>query len=412
MSPKESTSHSKSLWTSVALFFVVICLHLHADVKGLDGNIKFLPSLNGPKQMHLNSTGLAIGSNLSPSANLHVSGNGIVTQKVTVGGSQNASNSNLHIQGTISFAPQSVSSGNATINSSYVLADTSSGNVILNLPALSESVGSQITIKRTHLNNQLYIATYGANVEGLTTLTLGSGNFQSITLINNGSSWYLLQNSENTGFQEIASSNLFLWWGLDESSGNVISDSSSNSRSGNLTNELLWSGNSISGPTDMGLLLSSSNVSALYDDGSLPTGGYSYALWSRYNYSSDATLIYEPYIDGAAGFIWASGNAFYHKSAYHQLADSSYVSTGLSSSLSADSWYHVAVTWDGNDVSLYLNGEFQSGNTATTWMGASNIHLTNPGTHDDGKSRADDLRFYNKALTADEIKALYLAGQP
>lgn len=415
MTAKGSASPFKPLCSSVAsvvLFFIAICLHLNADVKGLDGHIRFLPTENEPKQMHLNATGLAIGSDLSPSANLHVTGNSIVSKQITIGGSQNASNSNLHLMGTISFIPQTVSSGNASIQSSYVLADTSSGNVMLSLPALSTSVGTQITIKRTHLDNQLFISTFGSNVEGQTTLMLESGNFQSITLINNGSSWYLLQNSESSAFQEIATSNVFLWWKLDEASGNVITDSSSNGRSGNLDNGLLFGGNSISGPLDNGLLLSSSNVSAIYDDGLLPTGAYSYALWSQYNFSSETTLGYEPYIDGAAGFVWASGNAFFHKSAYHQLSDSSYVSTGLSSTLDADTWYHIAVTWNGDELSLYLNGDYQSGNTANSWIGASNIHLTNPGSHDAGESRADDLRFYSKALTADEIKALYLAGQP
>jgi hypothetical protein len=400
------------VFLSAQMILMITFISLQADVKSLDGNIEFKLSEDGIKQMHLNSTGLGIGPNVTPSTNLDVAGNSIISQSLTVGGTNNTSNSNLHIQGSISYTPQSVSSGNHSINSSYVLADTSAGNVFLSLPALSESVGSQITIKRTNLTNQLYLSTYGANVEGLTTLILESGNLQSITLINNGSSWYLLQNSENSSFQEIASSNLFLWWGLGDNSGNVITDLSPYGRSGNLTNGLLFGGNSISAPLDNGLLLSSSNVSAIYDDGSLPTTGYSYALWSQVYFSSEDSLVYEPYIDGTAGFVWASGNAFYHKSAYHQLNDASYVTTNLPSNLSADTWYHIAVTWDGSDVSLYLNGEFQSGNTATTWMGASNIHLTNPGTHDNGESRADDLRFYNKALSADEIRALYLTGQP
>lgn len=396
------------IWAWMGL--CVICLH--ADVKSTADQIKFDVNFDGKSEMVLDTRGLGIGVSSGVSANLHVSGNAKVSHKTLVGGGENTSQSNLHINGTMSLVPQSVSTGSQTIHSTLVLADTSSGNVLLNLPPLSESVGMSITIKRTNQNNEVFLSTSGSNVDGTTSIVLNADSYQSMTLFNNGSSWWVLNDSENSSLQEIASSNIFLWWDLNQTSGNVLSDQSSNSRSGHLTNSHLFSGNSVSGPLSSALLLSSSNVSALYDDGNLPSASYSYALWANYNFSSNASLGYEPYIDGAAGFVWASGNTKFHKSAYHQLNDSSYVTTALSSELNANTWYHIGVTWDGQTVSLYLDGEFQSGNAATNWIGASNIRLTNPGTHDTGASRADDMRFYDKALTSDEMKALYLTGQP
>lgn len=375
------------------------------------GELNFDTSSDGNHEMRLNATGLAIGTNLSPSANLHVAGNVIISDTVLIG-AQHSTNNTLHVHGTISYEPQKVSSGNHTVESSIVFADTSSGNIVLSLPPVSSSLGMVVTIKRTSLNHNVYLTTAGSNIGEMTTAVLGQGTMQSIRLMNSGSSWLVLDNTESSALNEVASSNLFLWWALNETSGNSISDSSLNNRTGTLNNDHLFSGNSVSGPLSNALLLSSRHMEALYNDDPLPTASYTYALWSQYNVDSDASLDFETSIDGSAGFVWCSDNATFHRSAFHQLTDNSYVTTALSSTLSANVWHHIAVSWSGNDLSLYLNGEFQSGKPAASWIGASNLILTNPATHDGGESRVDDLRFYNKALTSDEIRALYLAGQP
>jgi hypothetical protein len=237
-----------------------------------------------------------------------------------------------------------------------------------------------------------------------------SGNLTAVTFVNTGSSWVTLSSSEELNTDEIASSNLILLWSLDEISGNVIADGSSYSHGGNLTNNHSFSGNSVAGPISNALHLDDELDTALYDDGSLSSNAYTYMLWSKYHTGSTESFPYKPHTTGKAGFVWASGNSFFHKSAFHMLSNGNYVSTKLTSELTANTWHHIAVSWDGSTVSLYLDGYLESGNTAATWSAASNIEVTNPGLTADYQSYADDIRFYNKSLNAFEIYAMFALG--
>jgi len=209
------------------------------------------------------------------------------------------------------------------------------------------------------------------------------------------------------------SDNLFLWWALDETSGTTASDSSTQGRTGSLSNGQNFSGNSVSAAVGTGLLLDEyldyASAAAL----TLASGnGYAYSLWAKYNWGSEDSLDTEPVIAGTAGFVWASGNTLYHKSAYHQLTDTSYVTTPMTGTLSANTWYHIAATYNGNTISLYLDGVFQSSNTAISWANTSEVRLTNPGVQTSGNSSLDQLKFYNEPLSAVQIQSLYLEGSP
>lgn len=396
----------------IVLFITLSIQTMYGAIQSATGNIKFDVNSNGNVELVITTSGVGIGV-ATPQANLHIAGNAIVSDSLTVGGTSNASNSNIHINGTLGFSVSSYGTGaNQISNSSYIVVDTSSGNVNLQLPALSTSFGQSITIKRTSLLNNLTLSASGNSIDNVTSVVFPPGNYTAISLVNDGTKWVVLNNLNNETIEETGSNNLFLWWKLDETSGNIISDSSSNHRSANLTNEHSFSGNSASGPLTSSLLLDDSDDTALYDDGSISSSAYTYALWSKYNYSTSDTLDNEPEISGTAGFVWSSGNSKFHKSAYHKLSGNSYATTPLTSTLSANTWYHIAVTWNGSEVSLYLNGQRESGNTAASWIGASNIMLTNPGVHSNAQAHADDLRFFNKALGASDIQSLYLAGNP
>jgi hypothetical protein len=390
----------------------LFCLgEAEATVKSATGNIYFDANSDSTPELTLNSTGLGIG--ISPAANLHVAaGNTLISDSLIVGGTSNPSSSNLHIHGTMGLLPDTFGAGGNAIARSLVLADTSAGNVTLILPDISSSVGSLIVVKRTSLLNQLFISGAGNTIDASSTLAFMAGNLTSLTLFNGGSSWYLMSLSKNENPVETAASNLFLWWKLDESSGNTISDSSGLSRSGVLTHDHTFDDDSYEGAAATALHLDDPDDEGLYSGGNISSAAYSYALWAKYSAASSDTIRYEPEIEGTAGFVWASGNALFHKSAYHQISGGSYVTTALTSELSADTWYHSAVTWTGSLLSLSLNGVSQSGNTAASWTGASNISLTNPGTTYDNELSSDDLRFFDTALSEDEIRSLFYAGNP
>ena len=63
----------------------------YADVLGTNGIIDFSARQNGNRDMRLNNTGLSICINTSPSANLDVTGNELISSTLIVGGLVNES---------------------------------------------------------------------------------------------------------------------------------------------------------------------------------------------------------------------------------------------------------------------------------------------------------------------------------
>jgi len=83
--------------------------------------------------------------------------------------------------------------------------------------------------------------------------------------------------------------------------------------------------------------------------------------------------------------------------------------------LSTNTWYHVVGTWNGSDAKIFLNGVEDTSTpitqnsvgtitgTRTLAVGANAITSSSyfPGS-------IDDVRIYNRALTAQEVKELYV----
>lgn len=79
--------------------------------------------------------------------------------------------------------------------------------------------------------------------------------------------------------------------------------------------------------------------------------------------------------------------------------------------LVANTWYHVAATFDGRQWTLYLNGNFENSTTIATSTLVSGTGDLNIGAYASGSyhfnGAIDDVRIYNRALSAAEIKNLY-----
>jgi hypothetical protein len=77
-------------------------------------------------------------------------------------------------------------------------------------------------------------------------------------------------------------------------------------------------------------------------------------------------------------------------------------------------WYHVAGTFDGTTISVWVNGAVQSTGPAAgiSGSGATNpIHIGSmSGTTNPFNGSLADVRVYNRALSAVEINALYHRG--
>lgn len=163
--------------------------------------------------MYLNQNGLAIGGT-SPSANLEVHGNAIISQLNI--GSPNTSNANLNLSGTMAFGVQSVSS-NATIDQySYIMADTTAGNITLTLPDTDAIIGRHYTLKMKSNMNQINL--YGGNCtidgEHGYLITSQQNNYPSIRLVaSSTNTYYSLGSMGNLNPYKLAS------WNADQTSG-------------------------------------------------------------------------------------------------------------------------------------------------------------------------------------------------
>ena len=182
-----------NLW--IFLVFISLISEIKADVRSTNGTINFDSNSDGLSEARLTSEGLAIGPNLSPSTNLLVLGNALISNDLTVGGGSGSSN--LSINGSIGFSVQALSA-NATLgNYSVILVDTSNSNVLLTLPYAGNMSGREFTIKKLSTSNKLSIWGGGNFIDNQSVLELtnASNNFSSVSLVSDGRQWCICERS-------------------------------------------------------------------------------------------------------------------------------------------------------------------------------------------------------------------------
>jgi len=197
------------------IFFAIFPLALFSDVRSTSGLIKFDSNSDSSAEMQLNSTGLGIG--VTPAANLHVSGNAVVTDSLLLGTSHSRP-STFHLQGSLGMNAEMVSSNTTLSGNSIILVDSSSGNISLSLPT-ENTLGRIYMIKKTKTANQVFVR--GNYIDDSFGFTLAAGTREDATLVNSGSqAWHLLSTSGN-GAQwtpEAISANLTVWYDAADSS--------------------------------------------------------------------------------------------------------------------------------------------------------------------------------------------------
>ncbi len=191
------------------------------------------------------------------------------------------------------------------------------------------------------------------------------------------------------------------YWKLDEDSGaTTAADASGNGATGAIY------GGTFPGqisPSGKGYLF---NASGSYiEANSTALNGLSQfteSVWVRFRTLPTAT----PVIVGRGSF---DGAIF-----LSQTGSVAGVQTGSSSALGTtnlapNTWYHVAATYDGNLVRLYLDGRQESSYAYSSSLGAANsfiIGALTSGTYNFNGS-IDEVRVYSRALNASEVARLY-----
>jgi hypothetical protein len=209
----------------IILLFLISALM--ADINSTSGQINFDTQMDNLAEMTLNETGLGIGT--TPSSNLHVNGNTIISNKLYIGDSSGSAN--INIQGSIGFGIETISDNVTLFNSSITFCDTSSDNIELVLPDPA-TISSRIFIfKKTSRSNKLIISTNTYfDASYFDEITLEGSHLPSIKLMSVTSHYITLNSTmENpyTPWQPTNMGNLLAWYDASDqdsfilNSGNV-----------------------------------------------------------------------------------------------------------------------------------------------------------------------------------------------
>jgi hypothetical protein len=201
------------------------------------------------------------------------------------------------------------------------------------------------------------------------------------------------------------------YWPLDENSGKEVKDASGNGNDGTFVGDPEW----VQGKFGSALeFVGSSSYVEIPDADSLAvqtditfaawfkpsvtinSGNGDYRLMSKNN---DIFLLFNYEQIGHLGFLIKDPGG------------TNYVVHSTTSEWEADQWYHVAGTFDGNELKVYIDGELEAsfpytGEAGTSglalWIGADDLPAYFPGA-------VDEVRLYNVALGDRDIKEM-MAG--
>ncbi|MCP4259610.1 MAG: LamG domain-containing protein [Planctomycetes bacterium] len=218
------------------------------------------------------------------------------------------------------------------------------------------------------------------------------------------------------------------WWRFNEGSGDTANDSSGNDHHGTLIGTPEW----VVGPDGFGSALAFNpdvcvGVDCGIFDPTNGTGQFTVALWAYW----DGTGTFMHFLTKSAG--WGADTMMFQIELWGAITNpaeidrlglsyqgniSSYNSSSGSTPFSImpkNEWVHLAFTFDGSYATVYVNGvdkvgpkDFSIGPDvdATVYIGVSHP--------DEGRTfhgSFDEVRIYDKALTAEEIQIVMVGGE-
>jgi N-acetylneuraminic acid mutarotase len=252
--------------------------------------------------------------------------------------------------------------------------------------------------------------------------TLHDGNYSVVVSNDFG--------SMESGMVEVKISDSLLnglvgWWKFDEGSGTVAYDSSGNGHDGNLTNGPTWVAGKIEGALSFDGVNDWVNLGAdPFPDIGLPNQAATFSIWFKIQTTTYTQTIFSDYTGTISGDdhlvarlnVGASTNF----GAVTRYAGTNYEFGSNQSNLMNNSWNAATYVMDPsiNLLKLYINGSFDSQNQ---YIGSQNLRNGSEWTfgasqHSGSmtsflKGLLDDARVYDRALSAEEVQALYNLGQ-
>jgi hypothetical protein len=222
----------------------------------------------------------------------------------------------------------------------------------------------------------------------------------------------LAQTALAAGFDPNTDPSLLGYWSFNEGSGTVAADSSGHGNNGQLMNGPIWVPGRIAGalkfdgvddyvlvPHNAGLLPSGNEVTVSVWINAERHTGPNNATWQGILSKGDAPRLYSLYTEasGVLHFSTGPGGAF--------------VGTLSTGQVPLREWAHIVAMVSGGQHVYYINGQPAGveGSGATLPAGSTsplNIGRTPGETDREFLGMIDDVRLYNRALTAEEIKKL------
>jgi len=408
------TSSNPLSKSTLSLFvWITFVGFIYSDVLSTTGRIEFDVNSDQSSEMILNSVGLGVG--VTPQANLHILGNAMIQTTLSIGA---VGASNLNISGSIAHSIESVSSSTILDENSFVLADSTAGNLSLVLPPANLYPGRTYTIKNIGSSNDIHLSSNSLiDMSSSYTLT-SSGNIKpSLMVISNGIKWYVLEQSD--GVQTTSIGNLVAYWSFDESSGNTINDLGSNSYEGTLFGGITMSSNSTNGAINGAISLDGIDDYVSISGTPLPYGtpAFSVSMWVK----PSAANIAMPIIHFSENAVNEPFSIYYNGAFTQIIFDTLYPNDNTryrktSYTLSTTNYTHLVMSFDSTTVKFYENGS----EIALTSLTGSALSAQTSRIGSNSSSSAvggfsgsiDDVRLYNKVLSQSEIDTLFAVGTP
>ena len=198
------------------------------------------------------------------------------------------------------------------------------------------------------------------------------------------------------------------WWKLDEGSGAVAADSSGNGNNGTLHGPVEWveegkigGALAFTGPYNYVLVPDAPSLN--------PTNALTIATWINPSWTGNNRILQKSSGGGDNQYRllkeWGNNMVFHLPG----LSPDRLEFVGLPP---AGEWTHLAATYDGSSMKVYYNGAVAGQQASTGKMTVSNgnlcigtKHVTAP-AGDEYNGIFDDVRIYNRALSASEILVL------
>jgi Concanavalin A-like lectin/glucanases superfamily/Bacterial Ig-like domain (group 2) len=214
------------------------------------------------------------------------------------------------------------------------------------------------------------------------------------------------------------------YWKFDEGSGTRAADSSGNAHTALLSNGVSW----VRGTKGGAILANAANR----DSVAIPaidlsgTHAVTIAFWAKRTYSTDGKdVLFEAtgnYQNSTTGFVLLPDDETCH-GIQAALRGNEGTTANCYSQPSSGVWHHIALVLDksqtgGDAVAFYVDGVLQtpswnlSAATNTNNFGQDPMYLfSRGGTSQFSSGAVDDLRVYNRSLTAAQIQQVYKGSQ-